>query len=75
MIIIIIISYFLKALLCPRLNWVNYYKLEKPISIRDSYTRPQAINQARWPDFYKYSRLPVTRWDKLSLNFESQFRV
>ena len=22
------------------------------------------------PDFYKYTRLPVTRWVKLSLNFE-----
>ena len=30
----------------------------------------QSINQARWPDFYKYTRLPVTRWVKLSLNFE-----
>ena len=26
--LIIIISYFLKALLCKRINWVNYYKLE-----------------------------------------------
>ena len=26
-------------------------------------------------DFYKYTRLPVTRWVKLSLNFESQSRV
>ena len=30
----------------------------------------QSINQARRPDFYKYTRLPVTRWVKLSLNFE-----
>ena len=26
--------------------------------------------QSRWSDFYKYTRLPVTRWVKLSLNFE-----
>ena len=25
--------------------------------------------------FLKYTRLPVTRWVKLSLNFESQSRV
>ena len=30
----------------------------------------QAIKQARRPEFYKYTRLPVTRWVKLSLNFE-----
>ena len=29
-----------------------------------------AIKQARRPDFYKYTRLPVIRWVKLSLNFE-----
>ena len=34
------------------------------------YARPQSIKQARRPDFYKYTRLPVTRWVKLSLNFE-----
>ena len=34
------------------------------------YERPQSIKQARWPEFYKYTRLPLTRWVKLSLNFE-----
>ena len=42
--IIIIIGYFLKTLLWPRLNLVNYYKLEKPFRIQDSYARPQTIN-------------------------------
>ena len=35
------------------------------------YARPQS----RRPEFYKYTRLPMTRWVKLSLNFESQSRV
>ena len=43
--IIIIINYFLKVLLSPRLNSVNYYKLEQPFRIQDSYARPQADNQ------------------------------
>ena len=43
--IIIIISYFLKVLLCPRLNWVNYYKLEQPFRIQDSYARPLTNKQ------------------------------
>ena len=30
----------------------------------------QSIKQARRPEFYKYTRLPVTRWVKLSLNFD-----
>ena len=34
------------------------------------YARPQSIKQARRQEFYKYTRLPVTRWVKLSLNFE-----
>ena len=34
------------------------------------YARPQSIKQARRPDFYKYTRLPVTHWVKLSRNFE-----
>ena len=34
------------------------------------YARPQSIMQASRPEFYKYTRLPVTRWVKLSLNFE-----
>ena len=46
------------------------YKLEEPFRIQDSYARPQAINQSRRSEFYKYTRLPVTRWVKLSLNFE-----
>ena len=32
--------------------------------------RPQTIKQAKRPEFYKYTRLPLTRWVKLSLNFE-----
>ena len=50
MIIIIIISYLLKSLLCPRLNRVNYYKLEKPFRIQDSYAWPQAISQSSKQD-------------------------
>ena len=38
----VVLGYFLKALMCPRLNWVNYYKLEQPFRIQDSYARPQA---------------------------------
>ena len=42
------------------------------------YARPQSMkqpsNQARRSEFYKYTRLPVTRWVKLSQNFESQSR-
>ena len=68
--IIIIISYLIKVLLCPRLNCVNYYKLEQPFRIQDSYARPQTIKQTRLSEFYKYTRLPVTSWVKLSLNFE-----
>ena len=34
------------------------------------YARPQSIKQAKRPDFYKYTKLPATRWVKLSLNFE-----
>ena len=34
------------------------------------YARPQSIKQARRPEFYKYTRQPVTRWVKFSLNFE-----
>ena len=34
------------------------------------YARPQASKQARRPKFYEYTSLPVTRWVKLSLNFE-----
>ena len=30
----------------------------------------QPSNQARRQEFYKYTRLPMTRWVKLSLNFE-----
>ena len=28
------------------------------------------INQARWPEFYKYTRLPVTRWVTNTINDE-----
>ena len=41
----------------------------EPLNYR-IYARPQSIKQARRPEFYKYTRLPVTRWVKLSLNFE-----
>ena len=34
------------------------------------YARLQSIRQARRPEFYKHTRLPVTRWVKLSLNVE-----
>ena len=30
----------------------------------------QTNNQSRRSDFYKYTRLPVTRWVKISLNLE-----
>ena len=32
--------------------------------------RTASNKQSRRPDFYKYTRLPVTRLVKLSLNFE-----
>ena len=41
----------------------------KPLNYRIC-TRPQSIKQARRPEFYKYTRLPVIRWVKLSQNFE-----
>ena len=40
----------------------------EPLNYR-IYARPQSIKQARRPEFYKYTRLPVTHWVKLSLNF------
>ena len=47
--------------------------LIEPLNYR-IYARPQtikqSINQARRPEFYKNTRLPVTRWVKLILNFE-----
>ena len=44
-------------------------RLTEPLNYR-IYARPQSIKQARREEFYKYTRLPVTRWVKLSLNFE-----
>ena len=41
----------------------------EPLNYR-IFSRPQSIKQARRPDFYNYTRLPMTRWVKLSLNFE-----
>ena len=41
----------------------------EPLNYR-IYARPQSSNQTRRSEFYKYTRLPVTRWVKLSLNFE-----
>ena len=34
------------------------------------YARPQSSKKGRRSEFYKYTKLPVTRWVKLSLNFE-----
>ena len=39
-----------------------------PLIIESTHARPQSIKQARRPEFYKYTRLPVIRWVKLSLN-------
>ena len=41
----------------------------EPLNYR-IYAQPQSIKQVRRPEFYKYTRLPVARWVKLSLNFE-----
>ena len=39
---------------------LNYYRIcSRPLSIKQDDQK-----------FYKYTRLPVTRWVKLSLNFE-----
>ena len=32
------------------------------------YALPQSIKQARRPEFYKYTRLPVTRWVTNTIN-------
>ena len=50
-------------------------KLSKLLYIRVTipyplFVRMASINQTRRPDFSKYTRLPVTCWVKLSLNFE-----
>ena len=34
------------------------------------FVRTALNKQTRWSEFYKYTRLPKTRWVKLSLNFE-----
>ena len=41
-----------------------------PGIIETTHGLKQSSKQARRPDFNKYTRLPVTRWVKLSLNFE-----
>ena len=41
-----------------------------PWIIESTHGLKQAIKQVKRPEFYKYTRLPVTRWVKLSLNFE-----
>ena len=41
-----------------------------PGIIESTHGLNQSNNQARRPDFYKYTGLPVTRWVILSLNFE-----
>ena len=38
--------------------------------IESTHGRNQSGKKARRPEFYKYTRLPVTRWVKLSLIFE-----
>ena len=49
----------------------NFYNRSNEPLNYGIYARPnQSIKQARRPEFYKYTRLPVTRWVKLSLNFE-----
>ena len=47
---------------------VTYFhnRSTEPLNYR-IYARPQSVKQARRPEFYKYTRLPVI---KLSLNFE-----
>ena len=39
-------------------------------TVSNKQTNKQTNIQSRWSEFYKYTRLPVTRWVKLSLNFE-----
>ena len=41
----------------------------EPLNCR-IYVRPQSIKQARRPEIYNYTILPVARWVKLSLNFQ-----
>ena len=41
-----------------------------PWIIESTHGLNQSNNQARRPEFYKYTKLTGTRWVKLSLNFE-----
>ena len=47
----------------------NFHNMStEPLNNIIEYTH--GLNQAKRPEFYKYTKLPVTRWVKLSLNFE-----
>ena len=51
----------------------NFYnRSTEPLNniIESKHGLKQSIKQARPPEIYKYTRLPVTGWGKLSLNFE-----
>ena len=41
-----------------------------PLIFECTHGLKQSNNQSRRSDFYKYTRLPVTSWVELSLNFE-----
>ena len=49
---------------------VTNFHNRNPGIIESTHGLNQSSNQARRPEFYKYTRLPVTGWVKLSLNFE-----
>ena len=46
-------------------GWLKPGIIESTLGLNQS--SKQATKQARQPDFYKYTRLPVTRWVKLTL--------
>ena len=41
----------------------------EPLNNYRIYALPKSSKQARRPEFYKYTRLPVTRWVKLKSKF------
>ena len=63
-----VINWLLKMIFITALVLIFILRLRFPKgkSVADIITNIQS----RRPDFYKYTRLPVTRWVKLSLNFE-----